>query len=54
VVADSFEIGTAPAQRAFAHAQRAFAHARWRLLAGRAPGAKYGSAVLREGTALKK
>jgi 5-carboxymethyl-2-hydroxymuconate isomerase len=47
VVADSFEIGTAPAQRAFAHA-------RWRLLAGRAPGAKYGSAVLREGTALKK
>lgn len=33
IVADSFEIGTAPAQRAFVHAQL-------RLLAGRTPDAK--------------
>lgn len=48
VVADSFEIGTAPAQRAFVHAQL-------RLLAGRSPEAKKElseciAAVLRERT----
>ena len=48
VVADSFEIGTAPTQRAFVHAQL-------RLLAGRTPAAKKEladriAAVLRERT----
>ncbi len=48
VIADSFEIGTAPAQRAFVHAQL-------RLLAGRTPEAKKDlseriAAVLRERT----
>ena len=48
VVADSFEIGTAPAHRAFVHAQL-------RLLAGRTPAAKKDlseriAAVLRERT----
>jgi len=48
VVADSFEIGTAPAHRAFVHAQL-------RLLAGRTPAAKKEladrvAAVLRERT----
>ena len=48
VVADSFEIGTAPAHRAFVHAQL-------RLLAGRTPTAKQElaeriAAVLRERT----
>ena len=49
VVADSFEIGTAPAQRAFVHAQL-------RLLSGRTPATKKElsdriAAVLRERTA---
>lgn len=48
IVADSFEMGTAPAQRAFVHAQL-------RLLAGRTPQAKKElsetiAAVLRERT----
>lgn len=48
IVADSFEIGTAPAQRAFVHAQL-------RLLSGRTPQAKKElsdsiAAVLRERT----